>query len=81
MSLTSKKQKPSVPPEYIAWRHSLQLALDVECYFICSLKDFLQAHDVVGVGVSEGDVVWKAADFYRLRTAPDQLVRDHDGAV
>lgn len=81
MSLTAEEQK--IPTEMYSVMtanrllniqvplHSLELALDVECYFICSLKDFLQAHDVVGVGVAEEDVVWKAADFYGLWTASD----------
>lgn len=61
--------------------HSLQLALDAEFHFVRSLKDLLQTHDVVGVGVSEGDVVWKAADFDGFRTAADELVGNHNGAV
>lgn len=50
-------------------RHSLELVLHADHYFICSLKDFLQAHNVVGVGVSEWDVFWKAADLYGLWAA------------
>lgn len=61
--------------------NSLQLTLDVERYLVCGLKDLLQAQDIVGVGVSEGNVVWKAADLHGLRTATDQLIRHHDGAV
>lgn len=61
--------------------HSLELVLHADGHLVCSLKDFLQAHDVVGVGVSERDVFRKAADFYRLGAAADQLVRNQDRMV
>lgn len=60
---------------------SLELALDGEGHVVGRLQDLLQAHDVVGVGVAEGDVVGKATDFYGLGAAADQLVGDHHGAV
>lgn len=62
-------------------RHSLELVLHADHYFICSLKDFLQAHDVVGVGVSERDVFRKAADFHGLWAAANQLVGNQDRMV
>ena len=92
MSLTTKRLNPRFPVEYTAWwqpagcwifrcLHSLELALDAECYFVGSLQDLLQAHDVVGVWVPEGDLVWKATNLDGLWTASDQLVGDDGGAV
>lgn len=62
-------------------RHSLELVLHADRYFICSLEDFLQAHDVVGVGVLERDVFREAADFYGLWAAANKLVRNQDRMV
>lgn len=81
--LKYQQEKPlNPPPQNInSSAHSLQLALDAEFHFVRSLKDLLQTHNVVGVGVSEGDVVWKAADFDGFRAAADELVGNHHGAV
>lgn len=50
-------------------RHSLELVLHADHDFIRSLKDLLQAHNVVGVGISERDGFREAADFHRLWAA------------
>lgn len=63
------------------WGHSLELVLHADHHLICSLQDFLQAHNVVGVGISERDVFREAADFHRLRAAANELVGNQDRMV
>lgn len=37
--------------------------------------------DVVGIGVSERDIVRQASDLHRVRAVPDEFIGHHDGPV
>lgn len=37
--------------------------------------------DVVGIGVSERDIIWQPSDLHGVRTVPDEFIGHHDGPV
>lgn len=64
-----------------SWGNLLELVYNHHPDALPCLQDLLQPVDVVGIGVSERDIVRQAGDLHRVGAVPDELIGHHDGPV
>lgn len=75
---TLNKQKP--PPSQ-SWENSLELVDNHYSDALPCLQDLLQPMDVIGIGISERDIVRQPRNLHGVRTVPDELIGHHDRPV
>lgn len=75
---TLNKQK--LPPSQ-SWENLLELVYNHYSDALPCLQDLLQPMNVIGIGISERDIIWQPSNLHRLRTVPDQFIGHHDRPV
>lgn len=78
VGLTLNKQKS---PSSQSWENLLELVYNHYSDALPCLQDLLQPMDVIGVGISERDIVRQPSDLHGVRTVPDEFIGHHDRPV
>lgn len=68
-------------PQSQSWGNLLELVYNHHPDALPCLQDLLQPMDVVGIGVSERDIVRQPGNLHSVRTVPDEFIGHHDGPV
>lgn len=68
-------------PRLQSWGNLLELVYNHHPDALPCLQDLLQPMDVIGIGVSERDIVWQPGNLHSVRTVPDEFIGHHDRPV